>query len=167
MELNVAQAQKLVGESFLFEQDEAIGPLEYNGHSLVLAAPLHVEGRYAFDGKDFAVEARGSTVLCQNCALCGEQFERAYVFPVNERFSKASEPSEEETYPYAGDRLELTQAVMDNFYLSLPLVSVCRPDCKGLCPKCGTNRNLHDCACQPFQAAGPLAALAELIHEEE
>ena len=70
MELNVAQAQKLVGEPFLFEQDETIGPLEYNGHSLVLAAPLHVEGRYAFDGKDFAVEARGSTVLRQSCALC-------------------------------------------------------------------------------------------------
>ena len=167
MELNVAQAQKMAGEPFPFELDEAVGPLEYNGRSVALKEPLHVEGTYAFDGKGFAVEAEARTVLSQRCARCGELFEQAYVFPVNERFTKASAPSEDEMYPYMGDRLELKQAVMDNFYLSLPLTSICRPDCRGLCPVCGANRNLQACACQPYQAAGPFAALANLSHEEE
>ncbi len=167
MELNVAQAQKMAGESFSFEWEEAVGPFRYNGRTLALSAPLRLQGTYTFDGKGFFVEAKAQTVLRQRCARCGETFEQPYAFPVNERFSKASEPSKDDMYPHMGDRLELTQAVMDNFYLHLPLAGVCRPECRGLCPVCGVNRNLHACQCQPNQASGPFAALAALTHEEE
>lgn len=167
MELNVAQSLKQVGEVFSFSLEQAAGPFVFGGRNIELAAPLRVNGTYAFDGKGFFVQADADTVLRQSCARCGEPFELAYSFPVSERFSKASEPIEDEMYPYMGDRLELEQAVMDNFYLHLPLTSVCSPDCKGLCPECGANRNLHTCACQPNEAAGAFAKLAGLIYEQE
>ncbi len=31
--------------------------------------------------------------------------------------------------------------------LALPLKAICRDDCKGLCPHCGTNLNAEKCAC--------------------
>ena len=167
MELNVAKALKQAGQPFSFSLEETLGPLSYGGRVIELAAPLSVSGAYAFDGKGFSLQARGNTVLCCKCARCGEPFQQAYAFPVNERFTKTSDPNEDEMYPYTGERLDLDQAVMDNFYLHLPVASFCKEDCKGLCPVCGVNCNQYACACGEGSAAGRFSALSALTHEEE
>jgi len=45
-------------------------------------------------------------------------------------------------------RADLAQIAMEQIYLNLPLKAVCRPDCRGLCPTCGANRNLVECGCR-------------------
>ena len=55
---------------------------------------------------------------------------------------------------------------MDNLFLQLPLVSVCRPDCKGLCPVCGVNRNHTACACTPARPIGAFAALHDFGNDQ-
>jgi len=50
---------------------------------------------------------------------------------------------------YEGDGVELAEALREHILLSLPMQLFCRPDCKGLCPYCGANRNLGDCGCRP------------------
>lgn len=167
MELNVAQALKRVGEPFSFELEEAVAPVSYNERTIALTAPLRVAGTFAFDGKGFQIDAKASTVLEERCARCGEPFKSAYAFPVKERFTKSGAQTEEDVYSYLGDKLDLTQAVMDNFYLHLPLADVCRADCRGLCPVCGVNLNRETCTCQPQEGEGPFAALAALKHEQE
>ena len=61
---------------------------------------------------------------------------------------------------YQGDGLWLEDAVREQVLLSLPMKSICRSDCAGLCPQCGQNRNFAQCGCHPpvedFQWA-PLA----------
>jgi DUF177 domain-containing protein len=42
-------------------------------------------------------------------------------------------------------KLELEGMVTEQLYLGLPLKPVCRPDCQGLCPVCGANRNTDPC----------------------
>ena len=46
------------------------------------------------------------------------------------------------------DTIDITEFVHDAVLLSLPLKPICRPDCKGLCPVCGNNRNEKDCDCK-------------------
>jgi uncharacterized protein len=50
-----------------------------------------------------------------------------------------------------GDRetLDASEEVRQALNLALPLNARCRPDCKGLCPQCGGNRNERDCDCRP------------------
>ena len=36
---------------------------------------------------------------------------------------------------------------------AVPLKTVCREDCKGLCPSCGSNLNVESCDCQPVPDA--------------
>ena len=43
--------------------------------------------------------------------------------------------------------LDLAEVAMTDLRLSMPTKILCRPDCKGLCPVCGQNRNLTDCGC--------------------
>jgi len=49
---------------------------------------------------------------------------------------------------YSGDAIDLGQMMREQFYLALPMKPLCQPDCKGLCPVCGKNRNRETCSCE-------------------
>jgi len=49
---------------------------------------------------------------------------------------------------YQNDSLLLEDVLREQVLLSLPVRTLCKPDCKGLCPRCGENRNLHPCTCE-------------------
>jgi uncharacterized protein len=49
---------------------------------------------------------------------------------------------------YQGDSLLLEDVLREQVLLSLPARTLCKPDCKGLCPRCGKNRNLEACTCE-------------------
>jgi len=50
---------------------------------------------------------------------------------------------------YHGDGLWLEDVLQEQILLALPIKSICRADCAGICPQCGKNRNLAECGCQP------------------
>lgn len=52
---------------------------------------------------------------------------------------------------YQGGSLSLEDVLREQVLLSLPARTLCKEDCKGLCPRCGKNRNLEPCTC----AEGP------------
>jgi len=78
--------------------------------------------------------------LCRRCLtpLHGE-----LVAQVRELFSH--HPVDEDVYEFSGEQLDLEPMVRDVLMLELPLAPVCRPDCRGLCPVCGADRNVVDC----------------------
>ncbi|MDO4571788.1 MAG: DUF177 domain-containing protein [Clostridia bacterium] len=164
MEIVVAQAAKRVGESFAFEWSHRPAQQSFGGRVVRFEAPLHVKGSYVFDGGAFTVEARADTVLASVCGRCGQPFSEPFAFSMTERFVR-EDAEDGETYPYAGDRLDLSQAIMDNLFLNLPIVSLCRPDCRGLCPVCGGDRNSRPCACDSRAAENPFSALSGLKDE--
>jgi len=55
--------------------------------------------------------------------------------------------SETEIGYYQKDSLLLEDVLREQVLLSLPVRTLCKPDCKGLCPRCGANRNLQPCSC--------------------
>jgi uncharacterized protein len=55
-----------------------------------------------------------------------------------------SEPVEAET-PLETDALDLFEDARQAVGLAEPMKTLCRPDCKGLCPVCQGNRNEKDC----------------------
>ncbi|GAC1429662.1 MAG: hypothetical protein NVSMB65_03110 [Chloroflexota bacterium] len=63
--------------------------------------------------------------------------------------------------------LDLSEAVRQNTLAVLPINPVCRPDCAGLCPSCGANRNNQPCRCTSATDRRPFAALAQLLPARE
>jgi uncharacterized protein len=47
--------------------------------------------------------------------------------------------------PIDAGSLDLTDEVRQAIVLAQPMKTLCRPDCKGLCPVCRANRNEKDC----------------------
>ncbi len=54
-------------------------------------------------------------------------------------------PDSDEAFPIVADQLDLEPLVREALLLDLPLAPLCRPDCAGLCPECGADRNEADC----------------------
>jgi uncharacterized protein len=52
-----------------------------------------------------------------------------------------------DAFEIVGDQIDLAAMIRENILLESPLAPVCRPDCAGLCPTCGIDRNLTNCDC--------------------
>lgn len=80
-----------------------------------------------------------------SCDRCLEKVSQSFVLNFDQTFFKDS--AEEGCYAYFGSKLDVTKAVQDEIVLSVPTLLLCSPNCKGLCPKCGANKNHTDCGC--------------------
>lgn len=47
------------------------------------------------------------------------------------------------------DFVDLTENIREDIILQLPQRALCRPDCPGLCPHCGTDLTTGACQCAP------------------
>jgi uncharacterized protein len=63
---------------------------------------------------------------------------------------------------YQEDSLLLEDVLREQVLLSLPVRTLCKPDCKGLCPRCGSNRNSQACNCEEIPSDPRWEALAGL-----
>jgi uncharacterized protein len=70
--------------------------------------------------------------------------------------------SEAEIGYYQKDSLLLEDVLREQVLLSLPVRTVCKPDCKGLCPRCGANLNTQTCSCDKGQSDPRWEALTGL-----
>jgi uncharacterized protein len=61
-----------------------------------------------------------------------------------------------------GLELDLTAALREAIILEVPVVHVCRPDCRGLCPQCGQDLNVGPCSCTPARGDSRWGALKGL-----
>lgn len=66
---------------------------------------------------------------------------------------------------YEGDEIEPIDFVKEQLLISVPMVPVHSPDCKGLCPVCGTDRNEAECGCRKEgdEGFGPFSKLKDLF----
>jgi uncharacterized protein len=52
-----------------------------------------------------------------------------------------------DAFEIVGEQIDLGSMIRENLLLDAPLAPVCRPDCAGLCPTCGIDRNTATCTC--------------------
>ena len=73
------------------------------------------------------------------------------------------------TIPPRSAELELGGVVREALILAAPKFPLCREDCRGLCPKCGTDLNESTCGCRPEVDArwGALQSLQTRPNDKE
>jgi uncharacterized protein len=70
--------------------------------------------------------------------------------------------SETEIGYYQEGSLVLEDVLREQVLLSLPARTLCREDCKGLCPRCGRDLNSEPCVCDTAPADPRWSALSDL-----
>jgi uncharacterized protein len=48
---------------------------------------------------------------------------------------------------YQEDFIDLTSIICEQIILQIPIKTLCKEECKGLCPRCGINLNTSSCNC--------------------
>ena len=111
--------------------------------------------------------AKASVKYVTACARCLKELhgESEIDFVRTVALSLETDDGEDE-YVLVGENssLSIDEALTEEMILSLPTRSLCKDDCKGLCPKCGADKNVRECGCvlsAPDPRWNVLKALAE------
>jgi len=101
------------------------------------------------------------------CARCLKAFEAGFRVEVQELFAPGARP-EDDAYPVEEGFVDLEPLIRDNVLPAMPFAPLCKPDCLGLCARCGGDRNLGECTCSDEQDPrwSALSALSGLVLPE-
>jgi uncharacterized protein len=134
-----------------------------------IVAPVELEFDIHKDKDKFRLIGHLRAELELPCSRCLEPHRFIVDADFDQRYLPAStastEPEREvqeddlETSYYSDDQIDLAELMREQFYLALPMKPLCRADCRGLCPHCGTNLNTGTCDCTPVWEDPRLAAL--------
>ncbi len=80
-----------------------------------------------------------------SCRRCLAAASGEVVSEVHELYQQVI--TDPDAFPIVGDQIDLAPMVRENLLLDGPLAPLCRPDCAGLCPTCGIDRNTATCDC--------------------
>jgi len=112
-----------------------------------------------FKRQERRIQAQGKikTAVSLVCVRCLEQFE----LKINSRFdiilfpsemvdqrSTALDDEELEYIFYENDQIDLEKILIEQVNLFVPFKPICKAECKGICPGCGTNLNHSSCPCE-------------------
>jgi uncharacterized protein len=145
-----------------------IGDLHTDGR-----AELIVEHRgHHQDVEDIRLVGKLGTEIEVLCARCLEpvvhkvarEFDLIYrPQGVDKRGDEVSiSEAETEIGYYQGEGLLLEDVLREQVLLSLPAKTLCRQDCKGLCPHCGKHLNSETCGCSKTVPDPRWSALSSL-----
>lgn len=70
---------------------------------------------------------------------------------------------DEDGYHIRDRKIDLTGPAVDELALGLPPAPLCRKDCRGLCPICGSDLNTEPCDGHGDESDSPFAALKDLF----
>lgn len=110
------------------------------------------------------VTGRLTAELPQTCVRCLSSFDMAVTIEFSDLFAFPPEHAEEAilAIPETGI-LDLTPLAREYILLEIPIQPMCKPDCRGLCPICGGDRNVMTCEHDKQEIDPRLAALKTLL----
>ncbi len=146
--------------------------MDFETESAELKSPVEIRGNLTKRIVQTDLEGEISTdifVECSRCLLPVEKFLKfpfdvGYVAPEHYTEAKEVELHEDdlEIALFDGQNIDIKELVREQILLNLPVQVFCSEDCKGLCPKCGANRNLLDCNCEEKEIDPRWSALKNL-----
>ncbi|MGE3955301.1 MAG: DUF177 domain-containing protein [Vicinamibacterales bacterium] len=155
-----------------FEREYQPGALGGGTDAYTIVAPVSLAFDIHKDKDKFHLVGRVKTTLEMPCSRCLEPFTIAVDAPFDLRYQphtehhgggeREVEADDIDTAFYENDEIDLGQLMQEQFYLALPMKPLCKDDCKGLCPNCGTNLNKATCDCNTQWEDPRLAALRAL-----
>jgi uncharacterized protein len=104
-----------------------------------------------------------------SCRRCLEENARGFEVEVAELYVKSAAEDPDNEFVIEGTTIDLDPLAHDSIGLELPMFPLCQPDCQGICPTCGTNRNTGECTCpdeETDERWGALRALLDQAGEE-
>lgn len=152
------ELSSLEGKSGRFAHDYQPDEIVLHDERVGLAQPPGIAGRIFRAHGQLFVEGQLTAVARVECDRClqpieisvANEFTLEYVTTEAYQAFEAAELAEEDLAlsVFDGEGIDIDEIVREQLLLAVPLQTLCRENCKGLCPVCGEDRNLVDCSCK-------------------
>ena len=150
---------------------------EINRPDCSLLDDIKLRGRLAKIEHDISFSGELQAILKVACTRCLNLFSynietgiKVHFIPLGKESSPGNEIEIKETdieqELYKGGKVDLRGSVRDQVLLEVPLIHVCREDCKGNCSECGSDLNTNQCECQNEGKIDPRFAVLKEIKDK-
>ncbi len=166
MLLGLSQIIDRPGESVSFSTSVDLSDLQY-GTSFPVSEPVLASGVVRNTAGVLVMTGSIKTCLHGTCDRCASDFTRQVELPIDVVLvtELANEESEDEgVFHLEADAADLDDIVRTVFVLNTDSKMLCKPDCKGLCCRCGKSLNEGPCDCQK-EIDPRFAALKQLLEK--
>lgn len=164
MRLGLSQIMDRPGASVPFSCSVDLSDLLY-GNSRPVSEPVAASGVVRNTAGVLVMDGSVRTCIHGTCDRCASDFDQDVEFPIHAVLVEEMTNEEDEdewVFLLDGDQADLEEIVRTVFVLNLDSKLLCRPDCKGLCCRCGKNLNDGPCDCQK-EPDPRFAALRQLL----
>jgi len=168
----IGDVKKRAGGKSHEEIEEVMDSFYFRQEKILFADKVHASLDITNCDTEIMIEGKINTLLILTCSRCLEPF--VYDLSANLRLecrnlnrlhrsseieAEAKEADEIKYFVEEESYLDITQEVRESVIVNLPMKPLCKPDCKGICPVCGKNRNRESCSCQREEIDPRLAIL--------
>lgn len=166
MLLGLSKIIECPGASVPFETSVDLSDLLY-GQCYPVSEPVLASGTVRNTAGVLVMTGKLRTTVHGVCDRCAGEYDADVEFPIDVVLvSELSneEDEDEKVFSLEGDSADLEDIVRTVFVLNFDSKLLCKPDCKGLCCRCGKNLNdgLCDCRKEPDPR---FAALQQLLNK--
>jgi uncharacterized protein len=170
VKIDLANVAGVPGAHGRYVVDETIRPVD----GLEVLGPVTGEITVQNTGLLLMVRGQLRATVRMNCVRCLRPTEEPIGIEIEEEFAAEGAPADVDTIDREDPErsalhdfvLDVREFVRQQVAVNVPMSSLCRPDCKGFCPHCGRNLSEGACQCEPEAAAGPFAALREMLDQD-
>ena len=154
------------GASVTFSDSVDLSDLLF-GTCYPVSEPVMISGTVRNTADVLMMKGMITTCIHGVCDRCAADFSQDIAIPVDVVLVEelTNEDSEDEwVFPLEADTADLDEIVRTVFVLNMDSKLLCKPECKGLCCRCGKNLNEGPCGCQK-EVDPRFAALRQLLNK--
>ncbi len=128
---------QIPSDGIVIEEKVSPGELDLSTEEVKISSPIKVRAEIHRISNAVTVNL---DILARVNTECGRCLKDTSI-DLNKKITLNYQVDSQEHY------LDLDQDIREELILEYPLQVFCKPDCKGLCPKCGKSLNEGGCSC--------------------
>lgn len=158
--INAAELLRRPGSERRLDLQTTIGELGIDDPRLRPESVVDIDLRLESLTDGIVVDGELLAPWADSCRRCLVPTSGELVSQVHELYQQTI--TDPDAFAIEGEQIDLVPMVRENVLLDTPAAALCRPDCAGLCPTCGVDRNVTACDCVTTQTDPRWDALAQL-----
>ncbi|HKM01318.1 MAG: DUF177 domain-containing protein [Tissierellia bacterium] len=131
-----------VNENLVIDDKEFLEQTHLHKNVLLNGEIFKIEGSVIFTGTI-------NYTFTDECARCLKEFGNVVESKFQALIVQHEDKESDEIQLVMIDGIvKMDEPIKQLIYLSMPMKSLCKQDCKGICPNCGVNLNDEKCQCE-------------------
>lgn len=139
-----------------------VKPIEYKGEIFVLdGGEMNIHFDVDFTYEEPCSRCLKPSIKTKSTVLSGKLIEGR-----EDDYEESEDEEQEDIIFFENNKLDISYYIKSQVYLSVPMQTLCKADCKGLCSTCGTDFNEGECDCTQDNIDPRLAKLKDFFPKE-